>query len=240
MPYLLLLLGLVISPSLWAGSWTGTLEDGSVLKVDPETRRPIRYFSGGSVRLWDGTHRLEDGSVIIVREGTVVPTESMLKAWNAAPEPESGMRGRYCEQLVRKTCGFQGECAKEQPCVLAHQLLRLERDEQRQLSPDAGLYPDTLSTSKCLDALSNPAFPTCTRSTATTKTTACGKLVSRVCGEEDQCENSPACDPAKQLLRMETQERLESSDPDAKTPLGRQCEEAEKNPFFTSCKADQP
>ncbi len=240
MAYLRLLLGLVIALPLWAGTWTGTLEDGSVLKVDPETRRPIRYFSRGSVRLWDGTHRLEDGSVIIVREGTVVPTENMLNAWQIAPEPEPRMRGRYCEQLVRKTCGFQQECARDQPCLLAQQLLRLERDEQRQQSPEAGLYPATWHTSKCLDALSNPAFSTCTRSTPATRTTDCGKLVSRVCGEKEQCKSSPACNPAKQLLYLETQERLESSDPNEETAMGQECARAEKNPFFTPCKGEKP
>jgi hypothetical protein len=46
-----------------AGSWTGSLHDGSVLKVDPGSRRAMRYYNGGVAPLWDGTHRMENGSV---------------------------------------------------------------------------------------------------------------------------------------------------------------------------------
>jgi hypothetical protein len=34
---------------------------------------------------------------------------------------------------------------------------------------------------------------------------------------------------------METEERLESADPDAQTPIGSECEKARSNPFFTAC-----
>ena len=31
--------------------------------------------------MWDGVHQLEDGSVVIVRQGTAVPTQRMLETW---------------------------------------------------------------------------------------------------------------------------------------------------------------
>lgn len=225
---------LAVAPAV-AGSWTGTLHDGSVLKVDPETRRPMRYDNGGTVLLWDGTHRLENGAVVIVRDGAIVPTEEMLDTWAVEPGAEPQMRGRYCEQLVRKTCGFNDECARAQPCVLARQLLRMERDEQRRTPIGSGRYPNTDSTSECLDAMGNTAFPACSDSKPDTGDTPCSKLVERVCGKDGHCTASPACNPAQQLLRMENEERMESADPDAKTSMGVECEKAHDNDFFKPC-----
>jgi hypothetical protein len=218
-----------------AGSWTGTLHDGSVLKVDPQTRRPMRYYNGGTAQLWDGTHQLEDGSVVIVREGAIVPTEGMLDTWEAEPGAEPGMRGRYCEQLVRKTCGFNDECSQSSPCVLARQLLRMEREEQRRAPIGAGPHPNTEFTSQCLDAMANTAFPTCESSRPNQLGTPCSELVERVCGKDERCAGSPACDPARQLFQMETEERLESVDPDAKTSMGVECDRMRDNAFFQPC-----
>jgi hypothetical protein len=228
-------LGLSAPRPVPAGSWTGTLQDGSVLQVDPSTHRPMRYYDGGVAPLWDGTHRLEDGSVVIVRDGSVVPTEGMMDTWAAEPGSKPEMRERYCEQLVRKVCGFGDECARAQPCVLAQQLLRMERDEQRRAPLGSGPYPHTTSSGDCLDALSNPAFPACKASVPVLKETSCKKLVDRVCGDNDRCATSQSCDAARQLLRMETEERLESADPEAKTPMGAECDRAEGNPYFKSC-----
>lgn len=231
----LLVVGLSGSGPAISGSWTGTLQDGSVLQVDPSTHRPMRYYDGGAAPLWDGTHRLEDGSVVIVREGTIVPTESMMDTWAAEPGAKPEMRERYCDQLVRKVCGFGDECSRAQPCVLARQLLRMERDQQRRAPLGSGPYPHTSSSSECLDALSNPAFPACKASVPELKETPCKKLTDRVCGEQRRCASNQACDAARQLLQMETEERLEAADPEAKTPMGVECERAESNPYFKPC-----
>lgn len=218
-----------------AGSWTGSLQDGSVLRVDPQTHRAMRYHNGGAVPMWDGTHRLEDGSVVIVRDGQAVPTEPMLDTWRAEPGAEPRLRERYCDQLVRKVCGFNDECSRAQPCVLARQLVRMEREEQRRAPLGSGPYPQTESTTECLDALSNPTFPACRASAPRRPDTDCAQLVERVCGKNNECESSPACSPARQLLQMETEERLESADPDARTPMGAECVKAQDNPFFKPC-----
>lgn len=226
---------LLAAGSAGAGTWTGTLSDGSVLKVDPETRRATRLYGGGAAPLWDGTHRLEDGSVVIVRDGQAVPSESMIDAWRAEPGAEPTMRERYCEQLVRKVCGFDDECGQSQPCVLAHQLLRIERDEQRRVPLGSGPYPQTAGSGDCLEALGNPAFPACGTAPAARDASECRALVDRVCGKDGRCGSSPACDPARQLLELETEERLESADPSARTSMGAECERAMENAFFTPC-----
>jgi len=219
-----------------ADSWTGTLQDGSVLKVDPDSHRAIRYYQGGAVPLWDGAHRLEDGSVVIIRNGQAVPTELMMNSWVGESDSESGTRSRYCDQLVRKVCGFQDECRQGQPCILARQLLSMERKQQRRAPISAGSWPRIPSSDECRDALSNPAFPACASSTPGAEQTACGKLVDKICGDADQCEAHKACNPARQLLQMESDERLESEDPKVLTPTGAECEKAMDNAFFEPCR----
>jgi len=226
---------LVATGQAQAGTWTGTLHDGSVLQVDPETHRPMRYYEGGTAPMWDGTHQLEDGSVVIVRDGQVVPTEGMINTWTAQPGSEPKMRERHCERLVRKVCGFHNECATAQPCVLANQLLRMEREQQRSAPIGSGPFPQTESSSECLEAFTNPNFPACGSSVPETRETACRKLIDLVCGEDGRCAESPGCDPARQLLQMENEERLESADPDARTPTGAECEKARENAFFKPC-----
>jgi hypothetical protein len=224
-----------------AGSWTGTLQDGTVLKVDPSTQRAMRYYNGGVAPLWNGTHRLEDGSVVIVRDGQVVPTESMMSTWAGEPGAEPTLSERYCDQLVRKTCGFHEECARSKPCVLARQLLRIEREQQSRAPIGEGSPTQAPSSSECRDALSSPSFPACSVSAPAAKDTPCKKLVDRVCGAAGECEAGKACDPARQLLQMETDERLQSTDPDAVTPTGAECETAMTNSFFEPCqKAKAP
>jgi hypothetical protein len=159
----------------------------------------------------------------------------MMNSWAAEPGAEPQMRERYCDQLVRKVCGFRDECARSQPCVLARQLLSLEREQQRRAPAGFGTWPQTESSGECKDALSNPSFPSCTVSVPATKHTACKKLVDRVCGTADQCNSGNACGPARQLLQMENGERLESADPDSLTPTGAECEKAMENPFFKPC-----
>jgi hypothetical protein len=233
-------LWLVGCASVWAGSWTGALNDGSVLKVDPDTHRAMRYYNGGVAPLWNGTHRLEDGTVVIVRDGQAVPTQDMMDVWSAEPGSEPEMRERYCKQLVRKVCGFHDECGRSEPCVLANQLFRLEREEQRRAPLGSGPFPQTDASRQCLDALGNAAFPVCAAAVPEHKQTACRKLVDRVCGDTGKCAGSPACDPARQLLQMETEERLESADPDAKTPMGVECDKATEKPFFKRCEQQTP
>jgi hypothetical protein len=63
-----------------AHCWTGNLSNGSELRVDPGTHRAMQVDGDSARPLWDGVHRLEDGSVVIIRGGTAVPTEEMLRS----------------------------------------------------------------------------------------------------------------------------------------------------------------
>lgn len=219
-----------------AGSWSSTLQDGSEIQVDRTSRRAVRQIDGRSAPLWDGTHRLEDGSVVIVRDGQAVPTEAMMNTWAAEPGSEPRMQNRFCDQLVRKVCGFKDECSRAQPCVLARQLLGMEREQQRRVPIGSGPSPQTESSSECRDALANPSFPACADSVPEAKDTACRKLVTKVCGDFGQCDSTKACGPARQLLQMENEERLASADPDAMTSTGAECEKAMDKVFFELCK----
>jgi len=224
-----LLLVLVSGEGL-AGSWTGTLQDGSVVEVDPGSRRAMRYYNGGTTPMWDGTHRLEDGSVIIVHDGQAVPTESMIESWEAASRFDPSLRERYCEQLVRKVCGFRDECARDPVCLTARRM----RGEQRAVERQAqlGAPPQTTGGEACREALDSADFPACESGAAPS---TCKRLVDRVCGAQGECNEAKACGPARQLLQLESEERLESADPDARTPTGDECAKAMTNAFFEAC-----
>jgi hypothetical protein len=64
----------------------------------------------------------------------------------------------------------------------------------------------------------------------------CEQLVQRVCGADRACEQAPACEPARQLLSMENEERAAGS-PDNMTYSSGQCMEALKDrDYFTECR----
>ncbi len=141
-----------------AADWEGALLDGSRLQVDPATRRAWRWENGQARPLWDGVHRLEDGSVVIVREGTAVPTEEMLETWPLPVEEVAELEVSVCEDLVEKVCGSEAGCAESQPCRLAHQLLDMAKEE-RATGP---LDPvGATSSDQCREAMENPFFVPC-------------------------------------------------------------------------------
>lgn len=65
--------------------WRGTLQSGAEVRVDPRTNRPVVEGPGYRSQLWDGVHRLRDGTEIRVRDGRVVPTTDMLERRSAVP-----------------------------------------------------------------------------------------------------------------------------------------------------------
>lgn len=226
---------LVAGNTFGAEPWSGALYGGGKLEVDPDSRRAVRYKNGTAVQMWDGTHRLDDGSVVIVRDGEAVPTESMIDAWRAPPPMRPALTGRYCDQLVRKVCGYDNACSFDEACVQARQLLRDEREEQRRMPLKSGTHPQTTSSGRCSQALTDAAFPACVQGMAVKKDSPCDLLVLRVCGRDNACANRQACGLARQLLGMETEERLVGADPNAPTSTGNQCREAVTNRFFSPC-----
>jgi hypothetical protein len=213
-PFLLLLLALGI-PQAQAQYWTGTLADGTLVRVDPRTQRAEHFTPRGAAQLWDGAHRMQDGSVIIVKEGVIqsgTPAAAgpLPQAEPAAPQPEetpsataapgaAGPQDPACIHLVIKVCGFDGQCGAGEACSPARQMLALEEDELRQ-----GLPPQT--TRHCHEALGDESFFTPCTATEKRGPTPCRQLVDAVCGPAGECGDAEACAAAWQLLDMEGQE----------------------------------
>ncbi|MEY6431107.1 hypothetical protein ABC977_01640 [Thioalkalicoccus limnaeus] len=186
--------------------------------------------------LWDGVHRLDDGSTVIVRDGIVVPTREMLEAWRTGPEAAVARDGP-CAELVVWVCGERDECAVTSACVQARRWLNAERAEQRLVPYEAGRRPETETSAVCRAALGDRVgFPACaaadTRGDADLG--ACESLVARVCGDANQCADSLACDPARQLLGWQ-RDAARGGERQAVREIEDQCAEAATNPFFVPC-----
>jgi hypothetical protein len=64
----------------------------------------------------------------------------------------------------------------------------------------------------------------------------CERLVRNVCGTSDECATAAGCEPARQLLEMEKQERQANSSPNIMTYSSAQCQEADKDKtLFGTC-----
>lgn len=160
--------------------WRGTLQNGAQVWVDPRTNRPMTNGPGYQTQLWDGVHRLNDGTDLHVRNGRVVPNAEMLKRRQAtptpSPEPEARgstetdiappgataspktSGGRPCQVLVDQACGPDNACADTTKCSAARQLVDMAA-EQRARQAD----PKTLNGTeiKCREALRDSFFAPC-------------------------------------------------------------------------------
>ncbi|MEN8133456.1 MAG: hypothetical protein ABFS45_25485 [Pseudomonadota bacterium] len=112
------------------------LQDGDAVTVDPDTNRATVTQDGVTTPLWDGTHRMQDGSVLIINQGISVPGEPVpetrqqplpeAEKWEGAPI----VGYSPCETLARRVCGKENQCGKTQGCNLAQQLLGMEQKER--------------------------------------------------------------------------------------------------------------
>ncbi len=68
---------------------------------------------GESQPLWDGVHQLDNGAVIIVRDGVVVMDAELLESHE---RQQREMEQVACMQLVRKVCGIHNECQQHPAC----------------------------------------------------------------------------------------------------------------------------
>lgn len=231
----LLLGALGLSGSLLAQSWQGQMQGGPEIMVDPNTRRATGLIDGDRRPLWDGVHRLEDGSTVIVRDGVAVPTAPMYEQWERQPEPEAIFERRYCQQLVRKTCGFDDACRASAPCTRARSLLAEVARERSVGVETGGDERGSGAIARCRDALDDPAFAACASLASDAGASRCRALLKRTCGAEGACAGTQACDAARQLQALETQERLTNADPSALSQTGSQCLKAMNNSFFKPC-----
>ncbi|WP_296811497.1 hypothetical protein [Thiocapsa sp.] len=161
-----------------AEPWTAPLQRGGQVEIDPRTNRPILDQDGRRTQLWDGVHRLEDGSVIRIEGGRVVPTTDMLAPSDTPSEPatsdadaaEAAERtteqptgdrltgASPCEQLVLQVCGTARTCWRAPACEAARQLREMEQEEWLK-GADPSLV--TESGKQCEEAMNNPFFAQC-------------------------------------------------------------------------------
>jgi hypothetical protein len=254
------LLCVLLAPlGLQAAQWTGKLKGGGKVSVDPRTNRIMVEKNGVQTQLWDGVHRLQDGSSITVRSGQVVPNEEILRARDQRGVPEEGKGTAAemwigapivgyspCEKLVQRVCGEEAECADSPGCVPARQLLEMEQEER---AADPTPNRMTYASGQCQEAdRDREFFATCGAPPGQFSQAGeeeryvppppCQLLVEKVCGTGDACAGETACDAARQLLDMATGER----GPDqpatgaASTPTDHQCTEALNDEgFFKPC-----
>ncbi len=194
------LTALLVSSIARGAYWQAELEDGRQIQVDPQTNRAVIQSAGGAATpLWDGVHRLSDGSVITVRSGLMVPNADVMALRRGEPaETAPPSSGTACDDLMLQACGLNDECAAAEPCDLARQL-RILRRAPASTDSDQREWAEL----RCQQSLADPQlFPACAAAQSVAGA-PCEELVTRVCGEAQRCAASEACQLAHQLLDFE-------------------------------------
>jgi len=204
---------LLVYPQNGMATWQTQLEDGSRIIVDPTTNRATIGSGAASGRpLWDGVHRLSDGSTVTIRSGVMVPTEQSLgeipksqvlqEPDEDSPRRPAGPRTTVCDRLVLKCCGLYQECGKRDACLLAKQLRSLQRKAESR-NPAESRW----ALAQCKQALQDrDNFGPCEFSTEVLQA-PCHYLAQHVCGDIDRCTQSSACQMASQLLHLQYQQQ---------------------------------
>jgi hypothetical protein len=147
-----------------AADWSSQLQGGGTVTVNPYTNRATVTRGGVTTQLWDGAHRLQDGSILITNRGVAIPNESILESRQLPlPEVEEWEDVRIvgyspCEQLVRRVCGDKDQCTDAEACNPSRQLLDMETGE-RNASKNRGLM--TYTSGQCLKAMKERYFFAC-------------------------------------------------------------------------------
>jgi hypothetical protein len=264
-PALLVSALLALTPSwLGAAGWSAPLVGGGEVRVDPRTNRATVVRQGVETQLWDGVHRLQDGSTIIIHSGQAIPNTSILRSRSLPDEPEQLGAEQWigvpisgyspCERLVRRVCGVDQACSGSTSCDLADQLLDMEQAERK--ANDSPNYM-TYASGQCQEANQDKAFfASCGQEprpghaalspgqadqrSGQRPPSACRLLVDKVCGSQGDCSSEMACDAARQLLQMAQEVAAEQggSQGPAGNPTEYQCVEALSDEgFFKRCPA---
>jgi hypothetical protein len=231
-------LWLLIASTAWlmpafANDWQADLEDGRRISVDLSSNRvQLVTGKGRGAPLWDGVHRLSDGSVITVRSGLMVPNREVLAARDAPPlKRQTRTTASACSQLIDKTCGVHRACESTQGCDLARQLRALQWNR---VAPDpAG---SDWAEARCRHALADDAaFAPCDLPPAD-EPGICHRLVRHLCGENNRCAATESCEIARQMLELE-QAALRDGVADYAVDSRRQCQSAfREHAYFPPCR----
>ena len=144
-----------------AADWSSDLQGGGTVSVDPDTRRATITRDGVTSPLWNGVHRLQDGSAMIINNGEVV-TGAVADTPHRLPPPEpSDWEGMPiagyspCEQLTHRVCGLKNQCTTAESCNLAQQLLTMERDERSKAEDGSRM---TYTSGQCIKARQDDVY----------------------------------------------------------------------------------
>jgi hypothetical protein len=170
---LLLLLMLVLaSHTVLAADPNFRLQQNDVVTVNPDTNRATVTRDGVTIPMWDGAHRMRDGSVLIINRGIAVPNKATIETRRLPPpraeEWEGAQIAGYspCEKLVRRVCGVKNRCGEAEGCNLARQLLDMEQDE-RAAGKDRNRM--TYTSGQCQNVMMDgEVFPVCAQAGAPT------------------------------------------------------------------------
>ncbi|MEA3301667.1 MAG: hypothetical protein U9Q75_00190 [Pseudomonadota bacterium] len=200
---------------------------GQELRYDNSTNRVEIINESGNRPLWSGVHRLEDGRVLRIQKGVAIADQTVQRAISVPQQQPDQVDA--CTVLERQSCGLRTECALSESCQLAHQLQGFYNS--------ANLTDRRKIESQCKEGMANKSlFQPCPMPPAGAYHTACGDIVIKSCGKLNQCQQSDACDAARQLLSMENEERLNKWVPSEDTYTTRQCEKAfGDDDFFPLC-----
>ncbi len=242
----LLLLALLIGSGQYAfaSSWNAELGSGQHITISPSTNRAVIQDGAGQGKpLWDGVHRLGDGSTITIRSGIVVPNEA-IQTYQPAPPPAAafvrdeaapvrspaGSRG-HCVELVLRSCGLHGSCRGSESCKLALQL------RQAQHQPGAAQLGNVdWAEQQCREALQDSTrFPVCYREPPL-EAIACRELAERVCAGGVRCAASPSCRTAKELFKLEQTALGKGADEELQVIRPRCIEILGDHAFFPPCR----
>jgi len=152
--------GMSLSTSI-AADWSSDLQGGGTVTVDPDTRRATLTRDGVTSPLWNGVHRLQDGSAMIISNGEVVTgivADTPHKLLPPEPSDWEGMPiAGYspCEQLTHRVCGLKNQCATAESCNLAQQLLTMERDERSKAEDGSRM---TFTSGQCVKARQDDVY----------------------------------------------------------------------------------
>jgi hypothetical protein len=230
--------------SALADSWEARLKNGQEFSVDPTTNRVLLESGVGQGRpLWDGVHRLQDGSTITIRSGVMVPNEELETLGEAEPadvaKPDADesstvvpmTRGNRCNELVLKTCGLKNACAENEACLLSRQLREIQRKPSSQAKDSRGWAEE-----RCREALDDSEqFTSCDREPPLLAA-SCEQLLEHVCSSTPRCFESNSCVTARDLVDLELS-ALEQDKTDDLETVRRRCQDMlVDHAFFPPCR----